>query len=338
MLDRLSHSLVTLPESIYSTILILNDADGSRAESQNLLMTDRALLAQVVRALRPGGRLRSQDGKFPLSGSLEMREAVLAGLVVSQQEEESGKIESGMVKPNYEASQAVPLRLGQRKRHVPDGGLNGSIETQTGRGDTNGTATMNGYAKGLNGTTKSGPQLSTGVGYVDFSDDLDEPPAEEATVSDSDDELIDEDTLLSDVDFSRPIVQRMFSDSYYHFAAYLIISSTDSSASCETIAPSCLPPAGTSKKRRRACKDCTCGLAQRLEAEDRAKRSSADQNLARLKAEDLAEVDFTVKGKVGSCGNCALGDAFRCDGCPYIGLPAFKPGEEVRLLGDEVQL
>lgn len=107
-------------------------------------------------------------------------------------------------------------------------------------------------------------------------------------------------------------------------------------------------------KRRRACKDCSCGLAQRLEAEDKATRAAADANLAKLKleetpaakpntsamlqADDLAEVDFTVQGKVGSCGNCALGDAFRCDGCPYIGLPAFKPGEEVRLLNNDVQL
>lgn len=102
-------------------------------------------------------------------------------------------------------------------------------------------------------------------------------------------------------------------------------------------AAECIPRAG---KRRRACKDCTCGLAQKIEAEDAAKRATADAQLQTLKldSDDLAEVDFTVKGKVGSCGNCSLGDAFRCDGCPYIGMPAFKPGEEVRLLNNDVQL
>lgn len=93
-------------------------------------------------------------------------------------------------------------------------------------------------------------------------------------------------------------------------------------------------------KRRRACKDCSCGLKERIEAEDAETRSKADTalNSLQLKDDELAEVDFTVQGKVGSCGNCALGDAFRCDGCPYIGLPAFKPGEEVRLLNDDIQL
>lgn len=183
-------------------------------------MTDRSLLAQVVRGLRPGGCLRSQDGTFPLSGSLEMREAVLAGLVVSRQEGEDGKSESGMIKPNYEASQAVPLRLGQRKRSGHDGDLNGSIQTQTGKVETNGKVFANGNAKGLNGAAKPGTQLPRGVGYVDFSDDLDEIPAEEAAVFNSDDELIDEDTLLSDVDLSRPIIQRMLPDSAHLFVAY----------------------------------------------------------------------------------------------------------------------
>lgn len=103
------------------------------------------------------------------------------------------------------------------------------------------------------------------------------------------------------------------------------------------IAPECAPRVG---KRRRACKDCTCGLAEKIAAEDAAKRSNADAQLKTLKlgVDDLAEVDFTVQGKVGSCGNCSLGDAFRCDGCPYIGMPAFKPFEEVRLLNNDVQL
>lgn len=126
---------------------------------------------------------------------------------------------------------------------------------------------------------------------------------------DDEDELINEDTLLSEEDLTRPIMPP----------------------------PECQPKTG---RRRRACKDCTCGLADKLEAEDKERRANADKELNVLKLDtgDLAELDFTVEGKTGSCGSCALGDAFRCDGCPYMGLPAFKPGQEVQILNDVAQL
>ncbi|KAK2737696.1 electron carrier [Myotisia sp. PD_48] len=125
---------------------------------------------------------------------------------------------------------------------------------------------------------------------------------------DDDDELIDEDALLSDEDLKRP-----------------------------DIPPECQPKPG---KRRRACKDCSCGLASRLEAEDKARRENADKglNVLKLQADNLTELDFTVEGKTGSCGNCTLGDAFRCAECPYLGLPAFKPGQEVQILNNVAQL
>ncbi|KAK4104557.1 DUF689-domain-containing protein [Parathielavia hyrcaniae] len=141
-----------------------------------------------------------------------------------------------------------------------------------------------------------------GVGFVDLSDDLD-------LDAEDDDDVIDEETLLTEEDLLRPIQQP----------------------------PECAPQPG---KKRRACKDCTCGLASRLEAEDKARRAKADDGLNTLKlnSEDLNELDFTVQGKTGSCGSCYLGDAFRCADCPYIGLPAFKPGEEVKIINNTVQL
>lgn len=282
MLDRIAAGLVNLPTATYDVILLLTDADGTTRESHSLLVRD--VMQKVVSALKVGGLLKSQAGAF--SGS-EKTEAILAGLTESP---------DGMIKPEQTESVSIPLKFGRKK--AATNGTNG----------TNGTVNPDGSVSlNLNGK-RSQPAAElvkpAGVGFVDFSDDLDDP-----IITGEDDDLIDEDDLITADDMARPIVQP----------------------------PECRPKAG---KRRRACKDCTCGMKERIEAEDAAKRTAADKALTALKldSDDLAEVDFTVQGKVGSCGNCALGDAFRCDGCPYIGLPAFKPGEEVRLLNNDIQL
>ncbi|KAK4057585.1 electron carrier [Microbotryomycetes sp. JL221] len=84
------------------------------------------------------------------------------------------------------------------------------------------------------------------------------------------------------------------------------------------------------KTTRKACKNCSCGLRELILSEQ----------------DDLVQAGFpsqTEAGSVGngqktmsamptsSCGNCYLGDAFRCSGCPYLGMPAFEPGEKVKL-------
>jgi hypothetical protein len=91
-------------------------------------------------------------------------------------------------------------------------------------------------------------------------------------------DMIDETTLVEPHDFTKPIIQPL----------------------------ECAPAPG---KRRKACKDCTCGLKELEES----KNESARKLPVVVLGED--ELDFTVQGKSSSCGNCSLGDAFRCSGC-----------------------
>lgn len=89
-------------------------------------------------------------------------------------------------------------------------------------------------------------------------------------------DLVDEDALLEDEDLVKPPTEY-----------------------------DCGPSAGAARK---ACKNCTCGLAE----------------------EEAAGEVVVVKteAQASACGNCYLGDAFRCATCPSRGKPAFKPGQE----------
>lgn len=180
MLDRLSLSLVFLPEATYDVILVLADADNTRTESKKLL--NRDVLSHIVQSLKPGGRLKSQDGNFTTDDAEERREAIFAGLLVEGND---------MVKPDHTATQSVPLRLAMDRS-------NGGTATTSAVGT--GAVSLN-----LNGKRKNGPPASTqlaGVGYVDFSDEFGAPEV------DDDEDLIDEDTLLDEEDLKRPVVQR----------------------------------------------------------------------------------------------------------------------------------
>ncbi|WVR08659.1 Fe-S cluster assembly protein DRE2 [Kwoniella sp. DSM 27419] len=119
--------------------------------------------------------------------------------------------------------------------------------------------------------------------------------------------------------------------------------------------PECVFPASDGKpvKRRRACKDCTCGLKE-LEDEEQAQSAAAVKEAQKaffLEGDDdipdsLKTATEGMEGvwptekraeakKTSSCGSCYLGDAFRCSSCPYLGLPPFKPGEQVKLSLDD---
>lgn len=101
-------------------------------------------------------------------------------------------------------------------------------------------------------------------------------------ILDDDVDVIDDDDLLDEEDLKKPDPASL-------------------KASCD----------GQPKKRK-ACKNCTCGLAEELDGNEQKKPTKS-------------------KPAQSACGSCYLGDAFRCASCPYLGMPAFKPGEKVQL-------
>lgn len=71
--------------------------------------------------------------------------------------------------------------------------------------------------------------------------------------------------------------------------------------------------ADESNSKKRACKNCSCGLAEIEAAEAAASVSNGSS--------------APVETKKSACGNCYKGDAFRCASCPFLGQPAFEPSD-----------
>ena len=106
---------------------------------------------------------------------------------------------------------------------------------------------------------------------------------------DDQDEMIDEDALLTEKDKAKP--------------------TAEDGVGC--------PPT------RKPCKDCTCGRKEEEEMKENATPGTTTSSVVKMDLENDPN-DETFKS---ACGNCALGDAFRCAGCPYLGQPAFKEND-----------
>ena len=67
------------------------------------------------------------------------------------------------------------------------------------------------------------------------------------------------------------------------------------------------------------CADCSCGKKELFEG----------AGISTIQKLETGQVE-------SSCGKCYLGDAFRCATCPYLGKPAFEPGDKVKLSNADV--
>jgi len=66
----------------------------------------------------------------------------------------------------------------------------------------------------------------------------------------------------------------------------------------------------------KACDNCSCGRKELEEQSEMTEEKRKELESGNVKS---------------NCGKCYLGDAFRCAACPYLGQPAFEPGDKVKL-------
>jgi len=91
--------------------------------------------------------------------------------------------------------------------------------------------------------------------------------------------------------------------------------------------PTCEPLNPNAPRRKKACKNCSCGLAELEQEELRQSKvimldGSVDGSAVEVgqsEKERLVDAAKAAPKATSSCGSCFLGDAFRCASCPYLG-------------------
>jgi len=95
--------------------------------------------------------------------------------------------------------------------------------------------------------------------------------------------------------------------------------------------PTCEPINAAAPRQKKACKGCSCGLAE-LEEEERktakvvlldGSQNGGAREVDQAEKERLIQAAKATPKATSSCGSCFLGDAFRCASCPYLGAFSF---------------
>ena len=345
IIDRVTKGIIELPYDYYDEIIYINPNNESQYREIPILS-----MQLIYKLLKSNGKFK---GDLPLDQNLDV---LMTGFIIEEEEKEKEKEENNLegelvnvwVKPIPVDEPVVTLlkkktttsNTTTKKKSLPLFKKLNKDEINNSDKDINNDNITNN-----NNNNNKRKLVETKLTY--FSSD-DENSSDGSVLENDDiddDELIDENDLLN------------FNNNNNNTNGGSLLSD-------KLITPrKCDISLNGGKKRKKACKDCTCGLKELEELEVSNQQNLQDQILGKLAQsatleaikieerlkqqqqqqqqkvkvkfteEDLSEIDFTVQGKTGGCGLCALGDAFRCDGCPYLGLPPFKPGEVVKLDG-----
>ncbi|KAK0550634.1 electron carrier [Tilletia horrida] len=301
MLDRITEAGTALTPASYAAAHLLVPLSAAQNGS---------LLSLVLSALKPSSPIKITACAEVSAEALAHAKAelLIAGAVAVAVDDASNTIAAtAPAAASASTSAPVSLSLGARKLAAANTNKNGTLNGSTDQ--------TNGSAAPAADSAKARKALLWATHSADAP-------------------LVDQRTLLRPSDFISPAARK---------------------ADCDVP----LPTDGSNapnKRRKKACKGCTCGLRELEEEEDKA--AAAGRNVVLLDTDDMdlpngaglnkttsvekvvgadgvtrsvKKVKVDTKGATSSCGSCFLGDAFRCSSCPYLGMPAFEPGQKVEI-------